>query len=63
MAAINKLRNMNIGIDVSKAHSKTRQAAKKYPLVYAETCFSGRSRLTMQQLQEMSMQRQNKKEL
>ena len=63
MSFVDKMRRGTLGVDANRMHVKTRQAAKKYPLVYTETCFAGRSRLTMQQLKEMSMQRQNKKEL
>ena len=62
MSVINKMRRGTLGVDVNRMHAKTRQAAKNHPLIYTETCFSGRSRLTMEQLKEMSIQRQSKQE-
>lgn len=61
MNALNKMRRGTLGVDVNRMHAKTRQAAKYHPLVYTETCFSGRSKLTMEQLKEMSVQRQQEK--
>lgn len=57
MSVIDKMRRGTLGVDANRMHAKTRQAAKNHPLIYTETCFSGRSRLTMEQLKEMSIQR------
>lgn len=61
MAILNRMRKSTLGIDANRMHAKTRQAAKYHPLIYTETCFSGHSRLTMEQLKEMSIQRQSEK--
>lgn len=63
MDTLKRMRKSTLGIDANRMHVKTRQAAMYHPMTYAETCFSGRSQLTMKQLQEMSINRQIKKEL
>ena len=63
MEVLKRMRKSTLGIDVNRMHVKARQAAMYHPMIYTETCFSGRSQLTMQQLQEMSINRQRKKEL
>lgn len=61
MIVIDKMRRGTLGVDANRMHAKTRQVAKNHPLIYTETCFAGRSRLTMEQLKEMSIQRQQGK--
>lgn len=63
MGVLKRMRRSTLGIDANRMHVKTRQAAMYNPMIYAETCFSGRSQLTMKQLQEMSISRQSQKEL
>ena len=63
MEVLKRMRRSTLGIDVNRAHVKTRQAAARHPMIYTETCFNGRSRLTMQQLQEMSIKRQDQRGL
>ena len=62
MDTMKRMRKSMLGIDINRAHIKTRNAAMCCPMLHSETCFSGYSKLTMKQLQEMSINRQNKKE-
>ena len=62
MEVLRRMRKSTLGIDSNRTHIKTRNAVMCCPMLHSETCFSGYSKLTMKQLQEMSINRQNKKE-
>ena len=58
MKTLQKLRQFNLGIAENRTHTVTREAEKRHLLNPSETCFSGYSKITMKQLQEMSRERQ-----
>lgn len=60
MDTMKRMRKSMLGIDSNRAHIKIHNVAMYHPMTYSETCFSGYSKLTMRQLQEMSINRQKK---
>lgn len=54
MSNLRSIRRQTEGVAESRSHSKYKRATKRHPLVYPETCFAGKSQLTMEQLRAMS---------
>ena len=58
MQTLLRTRNMNSGSIEMRTHSSFRQAAERTKIDRSETCFAGKTRLTLSQLQEASRVRQ-----